>query len=128
MEHRPSWACARYHEHVGRVCAACLRNYESLGQRLGPSDFGSPLAIFKRGWMFADGTHWFEADDETLFRTGDGRRLVAEAACGAFAEMAVADPPHVDAAIGWAPHMEEMCPECGEVLADRADRAGENGE
>jgi hypothetical protein len=110
---RPSWACDRFEEHGHIVCADCLRHYDAGGKRTGPYDHLPPRATFGRGWFAAGATHWFDATDATVFPSRDGRRQLAQAACGGIIEVTT----------NYAPRAGDECARCVRALtkAGRTD-------
>jgi hypothetical protein len=104
---RPSWACERYDEHGHVVCGDCLANYKAAGMRTGPYDTLPPQMTFGRGWRSGGTTHWFDATDATIFPARDGRRTLAQAACGGI----------LDVTLTYAPGVGDECSKCLRALA-----------
>jgi hypothetical protein len=55
----------------------------------------APRVHFGRGWHGIGASHWFEADDATVFPSRDGKRLLAAAVCGGICEALLAFPPRL---------------------------------
>lgn len=53
----------------------------------------APRAHFGRGWHGIGASHWFTADDSTVFPSKDGKRLLAAAICGGICEVTLASAP-----------------------------------
>jgi hypothetical protein len=104
---RPSWACDRYEQHGHVVCESCLQNYKAAGTRTGPYDPLPPRVAFGRGWRSGGTTHWFDATDATVFPARDGRRVLAQAACGGI----------LDVTLTYAPRVGDECSKCLRALA-----------
>jgi hypothetical protein len=57
---------------------------------------------FGRGWFSGGATHWFAGTDATVFPARDGKRLLAQAACGGI----------LDVTLCWAPNVGRECTKC----------------
>ena len=125
MSRRPFWACPEYERHGDVVCAECLCLYGARSHLPQARDTLPPRVTFGQGWFSVDATHWFEASNATLFPSRDGRRLLAQAACGGICEVTIA----------WAPRPGNECRKClralrratSETPGERADSSGPTG-
>lgn len=103
---RPAWACAQYEGHgVDKRCSVCLNNFQRRKGRIASREM-PPRVEFGRGWFSVGAVHWFDATDNTLFPSKDGRRMLAQAVCGAICEVTLA----------WAPSVEKECVKCIRAL------------
>jgi hypothetical protein len=102
----PAWACSKFDRHGdGAVCSTCLKNFQHQGNQTQDWDM-APRVTFGRGWFGIGAVHWFDATDDTLFPSKDGKRLLAQAVCGGICEMTTA----------WAPRAERECVKCLRAL------------
>jgi len=113
MSRRPSWACPEYERHGDVACRECLRLYGARGPVPQARDSLPPRMTFGQGWFSLGATHWFEASDDTLFPSRDGRRLLAQAACGGICEVTSA----------WAPRPGSECRKCLRALRRATSQA-----
>ncbi len=106
MKRRPSWACSVFDAHGETiVCSACVAKFVKRGSRTEGWEM-PPRAEFGRGWFGVGAIHWFDATDAALFPSKDGKRLLAQAVCGAICEMTLT----------WAPRAERECVKCLRAL------------
>jgi len=90
---RPAWACKKFDGHgEAAACSTCIARFKRQGSRIRGWDL-PPRAEFGRGWFGVGAVHWFDATDDVLFPSKDGRRLLAQAVCGATCEMTHAYAP-----------------------------------
>lgn len=93
MRREPLWACENYHAHgEWAVCGACLERFREQGSSVA-TDLPPPVA-FGRGWFSVGAVHWFAATDSTIYVARDGRRVLAQAACGGICDVTTARAPH----------------------------------
>jgi len=106
----PRWGCSEY-EHHGwdHVCADCLTIFKEQGSTTQGFDM-APRVHFGRGWHGIGASHWFEANDATVFPPRDGKRLLAAAVCGGICEVTLA----------WAPQAARECEKCLSALGKLA--------
>lgn len=91
MARNPVWACPSYNEHgQWAVCVACLERFRKRG---GVSEDLPPPVEFGRGWFSVGAVHWFAATDSTVYVARDGRRVLAQAACGGICDVTTARAP-----------------------------------
>jgi hypothetical protein len=57
---------------------------------------------FGRGWFSKGATHWFAANDSTVFVSKDGKRTLAAAICGGVCEVTLC----------WAAQAGRECGKC----------------
>lgn len=106
MKRAPAWACANFDRHgADQPCRVCLNNFQRQKGRVGSRDM-PPRVIFGRGWVGFGAAHWFDATDNALFPSKDGRRLLAQAVCGSICEVTLA----------WAPTPGSECSKCIRAL------------
>jgi hypothetical protein len=105
MQREPQWACPDYQLHGERaVCGMCLERFRDQGDSIS-TDLPPPVE-FGRGWFSVGAVHWFEATDATVYVARDGRRVLAQAACGAISDVTTTR----------APLGEHECRECLRAL------------
>lgn len=86
---------------MDHVCADCLTIFKEQGSKTTGFDM-APRVHFGRGWHGIGASHWFPADDSTVFPSKDGKRLLAAAICGGICEVTLA----------WAPQAGRECGKC----------------
>lgn len=106
MKRKPAWACKSYDAHTADAfCDACLASFRDQKSETRYSDL-PPRVPFARGWLGVGATHWFDATDDVVLPSKDGRRVMAQAVCGAVCEMTLT----------WAPRAGRECRKCLSAL------------
>jgi len=91
---RPRWACPSYEQHgEDAVCGDCLGRFQATEHLPEPRPTLPPTVAFGRGWISIGITHWFEADDASVFPSRDGRTLLAQSLCGLICHVTIARAP-----------------------------------
>lgn len=89
MQRETRWARPNYEAHGERpVCGMCPVRFRDQGDTIA-TDLPPPVE-FGRGWFSAGVVHWFEATDATVYVARDGRRVLAQAACGEICDVTTA--------------------------------------
>jgi hypothetical protein len=106
MRRPPTWACTAFQVHTeSTICDVCLANFRAQGSKTRHFDM-PPRVRFEAGWLGVGASHWFDATDDVVFPSKDGRRVLAQAACGGICELTLT----------WAPQAGRECRKCVRAL------------